>query len=674
MNVQPVANKIFRAGYITLALTVSAASMAADTPTQDASWKQYQLSGTGSISPTGKMAAISRNANAMEVFWIGADGSVQDRYFYDGAGWKGFTLAPAGSASTKGGITSVSRRSEAIEVFWIGRDGSVQDGYFNEVVGWKRFTLASAGSAPETASITAISRFFNTMEVFWTGTDGSVQDKYFHDSGGWNGFTLAPAGSASTTGGITALSRASQCMAVWWVSPQGFVQGANWGACEKNAPANGWYPRPKVIGSAATTSSIAAVTRGVNTIHLFWMAPDGRIDTATWNWDSDWSDPKGLPQASSSSTAGGLAAVSRNVTTAEVWWPGADSGVYGNYWYSQPAQGYDHLTNGPTEYRWLVLKCTHSDDRTVPEHLDTLINSFLTPQGSGTGNLADYFRDVSYGAAAMKADVRGWYRAPFSSSGDGLSRGQRIEACVNAIPASEAAKIDFGSYWGIIMLTNHLQDSGGVATGKVDWHFQGASYSLAGVTLDPQNMFTAFAAHEVGHGMGLEHSYDIINSCGNAHPGEYCDQWDVMSAMNTFTFDSANYPTAGPGLSVPNLLHFGWIPQSRISSYTLGSRMGYTLTALSEPNGNAPLAIRIPQIGFEITLEYRRKEGWDAGIPYDAVVVHAYAPGGNAWSFLLNRSGGFNGSIRQGETVDFGGFKVTVNSINGSLADISIVP
>jgi hypothetical protein len=69
-------------------------------------WNNFQLSGPGSIAPTGRIAALSRNPSTMEVFWIGSDGSVQDRYYYDGSGWNGFTLAGAGSASKTGGIAA----------------------------------------------------------------------------------------------------------------------------------------------------------------------------------------------------------------------------------------------------------------------------------------------------------------------------------------------------------------------------------------------------------------------------------------------------------------------------------------------------------------------------------------------------------------------------------------
>src|ERR1700680_4494443 len=38
------------------------------------------------------------------VFWVGDDGSIQDRFYYDGrSGWNGFTMYPAGSS--RAGLT-----------------------------------------------------------------------------------------------------------------------------------------------------------------------------------------------------------------------------------------------------------------------------------------------------------------------------------------------------------------------------------------------------------------------------------------------------------------------------------------------------------------------------------------------------------------------------------------
>jgi hypothetical protein len=66
----------------------------------------------------------------MELWYVGADGSVQDHYWYQGSNWQGFQLAPAGSAFPAGGIKAVSRIPTSMEMWWIGHDGSVQDGYW----------------------------------------------------------------------------------------------------------------------------------------------------------------------------------------------------------------------------------------------------------------------------------------------------------------------------------------------------------------------------------------------------------------------------------------------------------------------------------------------------------------------------------------------------------------
>jgi len=649
-------------------------------------WNKFQLSGSQSISATGRIAAVSRSSNAMEVFWTGADGSVQDRYFYDGAGWKGFTLAGAGSASTAGGIAVVSRSSNTMEVFWTGPDGSVQDRYFYDGVGWKGFTLASAGSASASGGITAIARSFNTMEVFWKGPDGSVQDRYFYDGAGWKGFTLAGAGSASTTGGITALSRDPRCMGVWWIGPDGHVQDANWnngGGCERSSSPNAWHQwQLAPAGSASTTSTIAAVSRSSNTIELVWIAPDGHMQDASWYPNSDWSQST-LPHApvASADRSGGIAALSRYATTMELWWSGANESVQDSYWYAPSTSRYPHLTSFPADYRWLVLKCTLSDNRDVPEHLDSLINNFLTPQGAGVGNITDYYSDVSYGAVSFAGtQVYGWYPAPFNGTEPGFAgannRYNRVQACADAIPASDAATINFSSYWGIIMVTNHLQDGGACYDGQSTLQIQGVSYSLACVVFDPASMFTAFAAHEVGHGLGLPHSFDNMSkSCGGA-PGEYCDPWDIMSALATYQFDSAAYPSAGPGLNVPNLLHLGWIPDGRIVTYNIGDpETTFTLSALSHPAGIAPLTVKIPDFPFLFTAEYRQRDGWDAGIPMNAVIVHVYIANANPYSFLFDTAT-FNGSIAAGQTLTLGNFKIHVNSTGGTdgTADITIGP
>jgi hypothetical protein len=104
-----------------------------------ADWNQFELAPLYSASSTGKIKAVSRKSNTMEVWWAGADGSLHDSYFYVGQGWNQFPLVPSdGSGNFPAAITAVSRESNTMEVFWIdsvsflsgGSAGSVEDAYW----------------------------------------------------------------------------------------------------------------------------------------------------------------------------------------------------------------------------------------------------------------------------------------------------------------------------------------------------------------------------------------------------------------------------------------------------------------------------------------------------------------------------------------------------------------
>ncbi|MBE5096774.1 hypothetical protein IGH98_24130, partial [Bacillus thuringiensis] len=144
-----------------------------------------QVSIRPSSNNSKNIAAVSRIPNSMEVWWIGANGSVQDSFWYEGQNWQSFELAPAGSASQTGRVTAVSRIPGGMEVWWIGANGSVQGAYWPDEGGkWGRYELAPAGSASPNGGITAESRIPSGVEVWWIGANGSVQGAYWPDEGG----------------------------------------------------------------------------------------------------------------------------------------------------------------------------------------------------------------------------------------------------------------------------------------------------------------------------------------------------------------------------------------------------------------------------------------------------------------------------------------------------------
>jgi hypothetical protein len=294
---------------------------------EGAQWQRFELAPAGSASVTGGIAAVSRIPGSMEVWWIGANGSVQGAYWYDGGAWARYELAPAGSASVTGGIAAVSRVPGSMEVWWVGPNGSVQDAYWYEGGSWQRFQLAGAGSASPTGGITAVSRVPGSLEVWWVGANGSVQDAYWYEGGQWQRFELAPAHSASLNGRIISVSRIPGSMEVWWVGANGSMQDAYWYD-------GGQWQRFELApaGSASLNGGVSAVSRIPASMEVWWIGANGSVQDAYWYEGAQWQRFE-LAPAGSASAGGGIASVSRVPNSMELWWAGANGAIQDNFWY-----------------------------------------------------------------------------------------------------------------------------------------------------------------------------------------------------------------------------------------------------------------------------------------------------------------------------------------------------
>jgi hypothetical protein len=307
---------------------------------------------------------------------------------------------------------------------------------------------------------------------------------------------------------------------------------------------------------------------------------------------------------------------------------------------------------------WSVLMCKFHDVAAQPQ-TPTFFSRMFGAAGAGTGGLYDYFRNQSYGKLLIAASVHGWYTMPYSQAQEApKSRWDKINDCVSTA-ASAGYSVPAG--YRIAVITNAQQDSGS-AGGRV--------------ILDPGAWNIRFAAHEMGHGYGLDHSFSNDLTYQNASwsaPGEYDDMWDEMSAQHVYGFATTNYGNGGVGFNAFDRDKLGFIPRTRI--VTVGangvSAATYTMAPLQVPAAAGPLLIRVPfdpgDLFHYYSVEFQRKLGWSQGIPSDTVLIHEVQNGRPTLLRQLSVAG-----KPPVQHLSANGVRIDVNWTSGNAASVSI--
>lgn len=303
-------------------------------------WNGFDIGGFLNGQPVGDggIVSVSRIKDHMEMWWISPNGAVQDAYWYSTQqpNWKTFELAPPGSAHPSSGVAAVSRKSGHMEVWWVGPNGSIEGRYwYDDVNRWQSYQLAPDGSAVPGSSIYAQSRIPNVMNMWWIGPNGSIEGCYWvegvpADQHPWKRYQIAGDGGASPKSVLTALSRIPNSEELWWQSPQGSVEGAYW--YEDGTPWHRYQIAP--AGSSAIGAGMKARSRMPNIMNMWWIHPSGSVQGSYLVADvtKGWIRYELAPQGSAS-VKGGLTAVSRRPDTEEVWWIGPAGQLKDAYWY-----------------------------------------------------------------------------------------------------------------------------------------------------------------------------------------------------------------------------------------------------------------------------------------------------------------------------------------------------
>lgn len=312
--------------------------------------------------------------------------------------------------------------------------------------------------------------------------------------------------------------------------------------------------------------------------------------------------------------------------------------------------------------KWSILLCRCSDGGALPHDANFYRDMF---QAGGTGGLADYWDDTSYGGIDLNgSEVHGWYDMNITvAQAQALDRWGRVDACVNAARNATTGAYTVPAGNRVALITFPSIDMFG-------WN---------GGAFLPHDVDVGGMAHEVGHGISLNHSFSDDPTYSNASwaaIGEYDDPWDVMSWGNAFRVPTLRF---GDGPVGPNGFHrdrMGWLPRQRILTFGANGATNSTVTvaALDHPDAAGYMLVRVPfdpgDLNHYYTVELRRRTTWDAGIPADIVLIHEVKKrdDGAYYSFLLR-----DRSNRDPvQNVSANGVTIRVNSVNAATNQASV--
>ena len=310
------------------------------------------------VTEPSDVLAIARASTHMDLFWVHPDGSINSTWWdanvANGA-WDPSRVfaATAPAKAIAGPVTVVARTPDHMDLFWVHPDGSINSTWWDANVAngaWdpSRVFAATAPAKAIAGPVTVVARTPDHMDLFWVHPDGSINSTWWDANvanGAWDPTRVfaATAPAKAVAGPVAVVARTPDHMDLFWVHPDGSINSTWWDA----NVANGTWDPTRVFAATAPAKAVAGpvavVARTSDNMDLFWVHPDGSINS-TW-WDANvangaW-DPTRVfaATAPAKAVAGPVAVVARTPDHMDLFWVHPDGSINSTWWDANVANG-----------------------------------------------------------------------------------------------------------------------------------------------------------------------------------------------------------------------------------------------------------------------------------------------------------------------------------------------